>query len=115
MEHGAGDCDTHQNMIGTLTGKQKRFLRGRGHHIKPLVHIGKQGLAPAQIEQVEECLLAHELIKVKVLESSPMDRNECAQAISQATGAMMAQEIGRTLLIYRPHPSEPELQLPPGV
>ena len=99
-------------MITVLTGKQKRFLRGRGHHIKPLVHIGKQGMASALMGQVEECLLAHELVKVKVLESCPMARDECAQVISQATGALLAQQIGRTLLIYRPHPEEPVLQLP---
>ena len=97
-----------------MTGKQKRYLRGRGHHLKPLVHIGKHGLAPALIQQVDECLLAHELIKVKMLEACPMEKNECAQAITQATGAMLAQSIGRTLLIYRPHPDKPVLQPPPG-
>lgn len=102
-------------MITELTGKQKRFLRGRGHHIKALVHIGKQGMGPTLIGQVEECLLAHELVKVKLLQSCPMARDECAQAISEATGALLAQQIGRTLLIYRPHPSEPVLRLPPGV
>lgn len=90
-------------------------MRGRGHHIKPLVHIGKLGMAPTLIDQVEECLLAHELVKVRVLESCPMARGECAQAIAQATGAMLAQQIGRTLLIYRPHPSQPMLRLPASV
>ena len=99
-------------MGATLTGKQKRFLRGRGHHIKPVVHVGKQGLAPTLFDQVEECLLANELIKVKVLESSPVAKGECAEAISQATGALLAQSIGHTLLIYRPHPEQPVLQLP---
>ena len=102
-------------MNAGLTGKQKRFLRGRGHHIKPLVHIGKLGLAPVLIEQVEQCLLAYELIKVKVLESSPMTKVECAHAISMATGALLAQTVGHTLLVYRPHPEKPVLQLPPAL
>ena len=113
-EQSSGECDTPQFMGSELTGKQKRFLRGRGHHIKPLVHIGKLGLAPALIGQVAECLLAHELVKIKVLESCPVTKGECAEAISQATGASLAQMIGRTLLIYKPHPEEPVLNLPPG-
>ena len=101
-------------MDSALTGKQKRFLRGQGHHIKPVVKIGKQGMPAALLAQVEECLLAHELIKVKVLESCPVAKDDCAQEIAKATGARLAQAVGRTLLLYRPHPEAPMLQLPPG-
>ena len=101
-------------MDAALTGKQKRYLRAQGHRIKPVVHIGKQGLGATLLGQVEECLLAHELIKVKVLQGCPIDKGACAEAIAEATGARLAQNLGRTLLLYRPHPERPVLQLPPG-
>lgn len=96
----------------SLTGAQKRFLRGRGHALKAVVQVGKQGLGPNLLQQIEECLLAQELIKVRVLESSPMKKEACAAAVCDATGAALAQSVGRVLLLYRPHPEEPGLELP---
>lgn len=95
----------------TLTGKQKRFLRGLGHKLKSVVQIGKHGVTDAVLAQVEANLLAHELIKIKVLEGGP-ERDACADAICQATGAVLAQGLGRTLLLYRPHPEQPQLKMP---
>ncbi len=95
-----------------MTGKQKRFLRGLGHGLKPAVTIGKQGLGVAVVAQLEANLLAHELIKIKLLESCPLDKDDCAAAIAEATGAELAQSLGRTQLYYRPHPEHPALALP---
>ena len=95
-----------------LTGKQIRFLRGRGHHIKATITVGKNGLGETLFVQVEEVLLAHELIKIKVLETCPIEKGECAKAITEAAGASLAQIVGRTLLMYRPHPENPVLILP---
>ena len=61
-----------------LTGKQKRFLRARGHSLKPLVWIGKNGIAGNVLKQLEEVLTGHELIKVKLLEGCPLSVSECA-------------------------------------
>lgn len=95
-----------------LTGKQKRYLRGLGHNLKPVVMIGKQGLLDSVVSQLEANLLAHELIKIKILGSCSLDRDACASAIVEATGAELAQSLGRTQLYYRPHPENPELPLP---
>ncbi len=97
-----------------LTGKQKRHLRALGHGLRPLVHVGKQGVAPTVVAQTRECLDAHELVKVKVLESCPLEREECAAALAQATGAAVAQTLGRTVLLYLAHPENPRIELPPG-
>lgn len=95
-----------------LTGKQKRTLRAKGHHLKATVNVGKQGLTPPMLEHVEDQLLAHELVKVKALKTCPMDPPSLAEAIIQATGAAVAQSIGRTLLLYRPHPEKPVIVFP---
>ncbi len=97
-----------------LTGKQRRFLRAQGHALKPLVWIGKQGLAKNLIAQLDGCLTSHELIKVKLLESCPLAVAACADELAVAARAAVAQTIGRTILLYRPHPEHPVLQLPPA-
>ena len=49
-----------------LTGKQKRYLRGLGHHLKPLLMLGRDGITDNVISAANAVLDAHELIKVKV-------------------------------------------------
>lgn len=95
-----------------LTGKQKRALRAMAHHFRPGVTIGKQGLAEPVLQQLEELLLANELVKVKVLKTCPEETGGLAGTITARTGAALAQRIGRTLLFYRPHPEEPVIRLP---
>jgi RNA-binding protein len=77
-----------------------------------LVHIGKQGVIPTVVAQTLEILGVHELVKVKLLETCPLDRDECAAALSEATGADVAQTLGRTVLLYLPKPEDPVIQLP---
>jgi RNA-binding protein len=99
-------------IVMELSGKQKRFLRGAGHSLRPLLTVGKHGLTEDLIREVDQCLLAHELIKVKVLESSPLGRSEVGPRLGEATGCAVAQTLGRTVLLYRPHPEEPRIELP---
>ncbi|GAB4295302.1 MAG: ribosome assembly RNA-binding protein YhbY [Desulfuromonadia bacterium] len=84
-----------------LTGKQKRYLRGLGHSLSPVVTIGKGELSSSLIAETSSALDDHELIKVKVLESCSIDRHEAAEALAGACGAEVAQVLGRTFLLYR--------------
>jgi len=94
-----------------LTGKQKRFLRGLGHSLQPVIMVGKGEVNPALIAETEATLTAHELIKIRILESCLMDRHEVAEQLAAACCADVAQILGRTLLLYR-RADEPKLALP---
>ncbi|WP_455683391.1 ribosome assembly RNA-binding protein YhbY [Thomasclavelia sp.] len=85
-----------------LTGKQKRYLRGLGHNLNAIFQIGKDGVHQSQIEGIEAALEAHELIKIKILESCNESKNEVAIEISMKTKADVVQILGRTILLYRP-------------
>jgi RNA-binding protein len=94
-----------------LTGKQKRFLRGLGHGLKPVILVGKGEIGESLIQETTAALESHELIKVKILESCPADRYEVAAGLADACGAELAQVLGRTLLLYRKG-EEPKIELP---
>jgi len=96
-----------------LTGKQKRFLRGLGHSLNPVITIGKGEISEPLVHETNEALAHHELIKVKILESCILDRHEVAAELAAACGAEMAQVLGRTFLLYR-KAVEPKLELPKG-
>jgi len=84
-----------------LTGKQVRYLRSLGHHLQPVVMVGKEEVSDQVIASVDEALLTHELIKVKLQEGCITPRAEVADALAQGTGADIAQILGRTILLYR--------------
>ncbi|NJD37267.1 MAG: ribosome assembly RNA-binding protein YhbY [Geobacter sp.] len=94
-----------------LTGKQKRHLRGLGHSLKPVLLIGKNELEEGFIKEADAALACHELVKVKVLENCLLDRREAAEGLAEATGAEIAQVLGKTFLLYRPA-EKPVIVLP---
>lgn len=95
-----------------LSGKQKRHLRALGHHLDALLQIGHEGITDAVVAQANTQLRRHELIKVRVLESSPLDRREAAEELSARSGAALAQVLGRTFLLYKRDPEKPRIELP---
>ena len=84
-----------------LTGKQRHHLRALAHHLDPVVQIGHEGVSPAVLAQIDEALVAHELIKVRVGTESPTGRDEVAAEIAAGTRSEIAQSIGRILVVWR--------------
>ncbi|MBE0504590.1 MAG: ribosome assembly RNA-binding protein YhbY [Desulfuromonadales bacterium] len=84
-----------------LTGKQARFLRGLGHHLNPIVMIGRGELSDAVLRSTDEALKVHELIKVRLQEGCELDRREVAAELAAKSGAQIAQILGKTFLLYR--------------
>lgn len=95
-----------------LTGKQRRYLRALGHHLEPVVQLGKHGLTEGVTQATDRALEDHELVKIKLGTECPADRDEVAQALAKDLNAEVAQTMGRTILLYRRHPKEPRIQLP---
>jgi RNA-binding protein len=96
-----------------LTGKQRRQLRGLGHHLEPVVLIGHQGITPGVIEAVDQALEDHELIKVKFNEGGPQERREGALQLAAQTQSQVAQVLGRMVLLFRQRDEKPKIKLVP--
>jgi len=98
--------------VEELRGKQKRYLRGLGHGLQPTVFIGKEGISPAAIRAAKEAHYQHELIKIRLERGCSVPRQEAAQQLAAGTESHLVQILGRTVLLYRPDPEEPQIQLP---
>jgi RNA-binding protein len=92
------------------SGKLRRALRGHGHHLSPIVQIGKAGASPAVLAQAEQALADHELVKVRVDADSPDDRFAAADALAALPGVNVVQILGRAILIYKRHPQKPRYE-----
>ena len=97
------------------TGKQMRYVRSLGHHLKPLVMLGRDGITDNVINAADAVLGAHELIKVKIGNGCLLERMEAAEVIAQRTGSEIVQVIGKTFLVFRENPDrkdEHRIKLP---
>ena len=92
----------------------RKALRAAGHHLSPVVQVGKEGVTEAVLRQLDEALATHELVKVKIGTESPEDRFEAADRLGVETGAQLAQILGRTILVYRRHPEKPRYEAAPA-
>ena len=91
-----------------LSSKDKRYFRSLGHHLKPEVWIGKEGVTAGTFKTLENSFQTKELVKVKILENCSLDRGEVAQQLSEATAAEVVQILGKVILFRKPLPEDKE-------
>jgi len=94
-----------------MTGKQRRHLRAIAHSLKPILNLGKQGLSQQIKNEIKAQLMDHELIKLKVLDTCPLTKKECAEKLSLDTEIEVVQIIGKTLLLFSQNPEDPKIKL----
>ena len=87
-----------------LTSAERRALRARAHHLRPVVMIGDAGLTPEVALEIDANLKSHELIKIRVLGDDRTSRDALVAAICEASGAQPVQHIGKILVVYRQKP-----------
>lgn len=95
-----------------LEEKQKKFLRGLAHAKEPVARVGNPGLTPSLVKEVDAQLLAHELIKVKVMVGDREERDRIIERMCAATKAALVQRIGNMAVLYKRHPKKPKIELP---
>ena len=84
-----------------LTSKERAELRAKANSIETTLIVGKGGVGETLIADVENQLIARELVKGKVLEGALLSPREASDAICEATGAEGVAVIGTKFVIYR--------------
>ncbi len=87
-------------------------MRALAHDLKPVVQVGNQGLSASVLKAIDQALVTHELVKVKVGGESDHELRELGVRVATATHAHLAQVIGKTLLLYRRRKHKPKLLFP---
>lgn len=95
-----------------LSEHQKKYLRGLGHQLKPVISVGDSGLTKSLLTEFKSTLDHHELMKVKVRVGDRAARDEIIGQLCSDFGAVLVQRIGNVALLYRANPQKkPEKQL----
>ncbi len=84
-----------------LNSRQRAQLRGMANTYETILQVGKGGISEKLIAQVDGALEARELIKLRVLETSPDSSRVAADKIAGQVGADVVQVIGSRFVLYR--------------
>jgi len=84
-----------------MTSKQRSYLKSLAVKLDTIFQIGKGGITEELCSQLLNALNARELIKIKVLETSPISAREAAEQIASEIGAEVVLVIGMKIVLYR--------------
>ena len=112
MAWGAGSVHPRPPVITSLSGRQAQHLRGLAHHLDPVVQLGKDGVTEPVVRATREALRVHELVKVRLPQIEREERRAMAAELVRQTGALLAGEVGRVLVLFLRHPTKPKIEVP---
>ena len=95
-----------------ITSKQRSYLRSLAHNIDPTVYIGKAGVTENVIKEIDQCLEARELVKIKLQEGAELDAKTVANELAPGLRAEFVQAIGRKFTLYRESKENKQIELP---
>jgi RNA-binding protein len=95
----------------TLSEPQKKYLRGLGHHLKPVIVVGDRGLSESVIKEFESTINHHELIKVRVRAGDRESRDEIIVKLCDPDTSLVTR-IGNVALLFRRNTEKPRVNLP---
>ena len=95
-----------------ITNTQKKFLRQSAHHLKPIIWAGQHGITENVLNEIEQALERHELIKIKLRLGEREERDAGIEEICEKTDAELVQRIGNIVTIYKKNKEKPVIKLP---
>lgn len=96
-----------------LTSNQRKHLESIAHHLDPIIRIGKNGLEAKIVSSINEAFSSNELIKIKILDSAPVEAEEVVEAVLKPTRSTLVRIIGRVIILYRAFTEKPvKIELP---
>lgn len=95
-----------------ITSKQRSFLKSLANNEDAAVYIGKAGLTENVVKEIDMCLEARELVKVKLQEGCGLEPKEAANELLEPLRAEFVQAIGRKFTLYRASKENRKIILP---
>jgi RNA-binding protein len=90
--------------MSELTNAKLRELKARAQLLKPTLRVGKDGLSPQFLAELDKTLQHHELIKIK-FEQFKEQKKELAVSLAEKSGSQLIMRVGHVVVLYRPKPA----------
>lgn len=95
-----------------ITSKQRKYLRSLANTLQPLLQIGKSGINPNLVKQLNDALEARELVKATVLKNTLDGVDTISRELAETTKAELVQVIGNKFVVYRESKDNKTIELP---
>ncbi len=95
-----------------LSESKKKYLRGLGHQLKPVITAGDAGLSESVMKEFNSTISHHELIKVRIRSAGRQTRDALIEELCRQGSGQLVQRLGNVALIYRQNPDKPRIKLP---
>ncbi|MDO5713634.1 MAG: YhbY family RNA-binding protein [Tissierellia bacterium] len=95
-----------------ITGRQRSYLKSLANTLKPSLNIGKNGLSQSVLDQLEIQLEHEELVKITVINNSPVEAKDIVDEILEKTQGEFVSQLGNKMVIYRKSKENPKIDLP---
>jgi RNA-binding protein len=95
-----------------LSDRQLRFLRGRAHVLKPVIHIGNKGLTAGVLDETRRALADHELIKLRIPGLDRAARDALLAELVRQTASALVTRIGHVAVLFRQNAKLSRIPLP---
>ena len=92
--------------MSKITTRMKRHVRHKLKDEKPTVWVGKDGLTPQVLVEVEKQLQKTKMVKIRILPSALQQENTAqtiAAKAAEQTGASLVEVRGHVFILYRRH------------
>lgn len=83
-----------------LTSSDRKFLRGQAHDLEPRLRIGKNGLTPPVLEELNKNLAEHGLLKIKVLTTKD-NQMDLLNKITEKANCEIVGTVGSVVILFR--------------
>lgn len=84
-----------------MTTKERAKLKSIASNLNDNVFVGKEGVTDNVVQQTEENLFAHEIVKVRVLKNYKDEIRDIADSLKDRTGSEIVQIIGNKIVLYK--------------
>lgn len=84
-----------------LTAKERSVLKGIAAKEKTAINVGKKGINQALVEEVSRALFHKEIVKIALLPSSLLEKEQAANELAAKTQSEIVQTVGSKVVLYK--------------
>ena len=95
-----------------MTSKERAYLRAKANSIEAIFQVGKGGITPELLKQLDNAIEARELIKISILETAPGSAKELAEELATGSNSVVIQTVGNKVTLFRQKKKNSKFNLP---
>lgn len=99
--------------IAPLSKADIRMLKGQAQRLEATVRLGRGGVSPAFLTGLDQELVQHQLVKVRLYDLKDQ-RHEVAEQLARQSSSHLVTVIGHVVVLYRPKPAQPDAGAAPA-